>query len=78
MNLLKHSRLLNEKEVATLISKSVAWLQRARWEGNSIPYRKIGRSVRYFESEVLEWLDANAPKYVSTSEYKSKEGSRDV
>lgn len=66
----KIMNLLNEKQVAEMIGKSVAWLQRARWAGGGIPYRKIGRNVRYIESEVLEWLEQNARKYTSTSEYK--------
>lgn len=65
-------KFLNEKEVSALISKSVAWLQRARWEGGGIPYRKIGRSVRYLENEVLEWLEHNAQKCDSTSQYTTK------
>lgn len=62
-------KFLTEKEVASIISKSVAWLQRSRWEGGGIPYRKIGRSVRYVENEVQQWLTKNAHKCTSTSEY---------
>jgi predicted DNA-binding transcriptional regulator AlpA len=65
-------KFLKETEVSSLISKSVAWLQRARWEGGGIPYHKIGRSVRYAENEVLEWLEKNAPKCKSTSEYSKR------
>lgn len=69
MNINDRPNFLTEKQVALLVCKSVAWLQRSRWAGGGIPYRKIGRSVRYLESEVLEWLEQNARRYTSTSQY---------
>jgi predicted DNA-binding transcriptional regulator AlpA len=62
-------KLLNEREVSTLIRKSVHWLRRKRWEGgnHSIPYRKLGASVRYAESDVLGWIIERAPQ-ISTSQ----------
>lgn len=60
-------RLLSSIEVADIIGKSTAWLARKRWEGDGIPYRKIGRHVRYQESVVLEWLNSQ-PQLISTSE----------
>jgi len=61
-------RLLTEKEVAPLIRKSVHWLRRKRWEGgtDSIPYRKLGSSVRYDQHDVIRWVEARAPQ-TSTS-----------
>ncbi len=52
-------KLLTEHEVAAIIRKSVHWLRRKRWEGGieSIPYRKLGSSVRYAEADVLNWLE---------------------
>ena len=52
-------KLLTEQEVAALIRKSVHWLRRKRWEGgaDSIPYRKLGASVRYAEADVLCWIE---------------------
>jgi predicted DNA-binding transcriptional regulator AlpA len=61
------SRLLTQVEVAEMIRKSTAWLAKMRWAGGGIPYRKLGRNVRYYEHEVLEWL-ADHPKRTSTSE----------
>ena len=49
-------RLLNQKEVSVIIRKSEAWLERQRWLGEGIPYRKIGRSVRYQEDDILSFL----------------------
>ena len=53
----KFPRLLNQKEVASIIRKSEAWLERQRWLGEGIPYRKIGRSVRYQEDDILSFLE---------------------
>ena len=44
--------LLNQKEVSKIIRKSEAWLERQRWLGEGIPYRKVGRNVFYEEPDV--------------------------
>ena len=62
-------RLFDQKEVAPLIHKSEAWLERKRWEGGGIPYRKIGRHVLYEESDVMAWMEKHR-KQQSTSESK--------
>lgn len=59
--------LLTSAEVSQLIGKSEAWLARKRWEGGGIPYRKIGRHVRYQRSVVYLWLNQQ-PHVQSTSE----------
>jgi len=67
---LRHSKpvkLLNQKEVAILIRKSPAWLERKRWEGGGPPYRKIGRHALYAEADILEWISSH-PLITSTSE----------
>lgn len=60
-------KLLSSAEVAVLIGKSVAWLARMRWAGGGIPYKKIGRHVRYQRSVVMRWLD-DQPTMKSTSQ----------
>jgi predicted DNA-binding transcriptional regulator AlpA len=60
-------KLLTSAEVAELIGKSKAWLARMRWAGGGIPYRKIGRHVRYQRSVVLDWLNRQ-PSLTSTSQ----------
>ena len=50
-------RLLNQKEVSVIIRKSEAWLERQRWLGEGIPYRKIGRNVFYQEDDILSFLE---------------------
>jgi predicted DNA-binding transcriptional regulator AlpA len=59
-------KLLKQNEVAQIIRKSGAWLERKRWEGGGIPFRKMGRSVLYYESDVLEWIK-KYPPLTSTS-----------
>lgn len=59
--------LLSQKEVAPLIHKSTAWLERKRWEGGGPPYRKIGRHVLYEEAELLDWVNKH-PTLNSTSD----------
>lgn len=61
------SKLLNQKQVAEIIGFSEAWLERKRWEGGGIPYRKLGRSVRYDERDVIAWVETHN-KLGSTSE----------
>lgn len=62
----KFPRLLNQKEVAKILRKSEAWLERMRWQGGGIPFKKIGRHVFYVESEVLNWINSQ-PTKTSTS-----------
>ena len=52
-------RLLTEQQVAEWLCTSVAWLQRNRWAGVGIPYRELGRIVRYAESDVLAYIEAS-------------------
>lgn len=60
-------KLLNQKQVAELIGFSEAWLERCRWQGGGIPFIKLGgRSVRYFESDVIEFINSHG-KRTSTS-----------
>lgn len=61
-----NAKLLNQKQVAEIIGLSEAWLERKRWEGGGIPYRKLGRCVRYDEHDVLDWIEAHS-KQNSTS-----------
>jgi excisionase family DNA binding protein len=59
-------RLLTTKEAADLLNVSVSFVMKARLRGDGPRYRKVGRSVRYFEADVLDWLKARAR--TSTSE----------
>jgi predicted DNA-binding transcriptional regulator AlpA len=50
-------KLLTQAEVASFIGMSESWLAWHRWYGDSIPFLKIGRSVRYRLSDVQAWVD---------------------
>ena len=65
--------LLNEQETSVILGCSVHKLQKDRRIGNSIPYCKIGRSVRYKLSDIENYIEQNM--FNSTSEYK---GGRNV
>jgi len=54
------TRLYSQKEIAPILGKSVAWLERGRWAGTGPKYRKIGRTVRYLGSDLNEWVASQA------------------
>jgi excisionase family DNA binding protein len=51
--------LLHPKEVAKLLNVSVSWLAKSRLSGTGPRFVKIGRSVRYPESAVREFIKAH-------------------
>jgi predicted DNA-binding transcriptional regulator AlpA len=50
--------LLTPKEAATLLKVSVSWLAKARMRGDGPPFIRIGRSIRYAEATLLQWMRA--------------------
>ena len=50
-------RYLTEKEAADLTRLSPAWFQRMRWSGKGIPFVKLGRAVRYRESDIISYFE---------------------
>lgn len=61
----KQDRLMNEFEAAEMLGLTVSSLRtrRARPGPNPIPYFKIGRSVRYSEKELRQYLESNRYDY---------------
>jgi hypothetical protein len=55
----KNTKNLTTAEAAKLLNVSIAWLERQRWLGTGPRYSKIGRSVRYPETLLLEYIAAN-------------------
>ena len=53
-------------DVAVLLSCSVSWLNKARLHGDGPPFIRMGRSVRYLEADVRQWIETN--RRCSTSE----------
>jgi predicted DNA-binding transcriptional regulator AlpA len=51
--------LLVPKEAAAFLKLSLSWLAKARQHGEGPPYIKLGKSVRYSRSALLDWLKSN-------------------
>lgn len=49
-------RLLTPKEAAHFLRVSVSFLAKARMRGDGPIYIRIGRSIRYAVSALLQWL----------------------
>lgn len=58
--------LLTPKEAAALLRVSCSWLAKARMAGDGPPFIKVGRSVRYSEAALLQWMKSR--QRLSTSE----------
>ncbi len=58
--------LLTAKEAARLLKVSLSWLAKARMRGDGPPYIQIGRSIRYAESGLIQWMKSR--QRLSTSE----------
>jgi predicted DNA-binding transcriptional regulator AlpA len=48
-------RLLTERDAADLLQVSRSWLAKARMRGDGPPYVKVGRSIRYTGTGMLQW-----------------------
>ncbi len=64
-------KLLNQKQVAEILGKSTAWLERMRWKGGGPPFRKFGRHVRYSLDDLMQWIESK-PKLTSTTEARQE------
>jgi hypothetical protein len=62
--------LFDQKIVALVLQKSTASLERDRFVGSGIPFKKMGRLVRYAKQDVLDWLQKSAPTVVSTTQHQ--------
>ncbi len=49
-------RLYTTTEAAELLRMSISFLMKARLKGDGPRYRKLGRSVRYAEADLLAYL----------------------
>jgi len=48
--------MLTAKEVATEMKISTSWLAKRRMDGDGPPYIKVGRSIRYMRTEIMQWM----------------------
>jgi predicted DNA-binding transcriptional regulator AlpA len=58
--------VLTPREVAARLKISVSWLAKARMRGDGPPYFPVGRSVRYAETSLIQWM--RSQQRTSTSE----------
>ncbi len=58
--------LLTPMEAARPLKVSLSWLAKARMRGDGPPYIKIGRSIRYAEAALIQWMKGR--QRLSTSE----------
>ena len=59
-------RLLAPKEATQFLHVSLSWLAKARMRGDGPPYVKVGRSIRYTETGMFQWIRSR--QRLSTSE----------
>jgi excisionase family DNA binding protein len=58
--------LLTAKEAANYLRVSLSWLAKARMRGDGPPYIRVGRSIRYAEAALIQWMKSR--QRLSTSE----------
>jgi predicted DNA-binding transcriptional regulator AlpA len=63
---LKAERLMTPGEAAEFLRVSVSWLSKSRMTGRGPTYLKLGRSIRYGEVAIQQWM--NSRQRLSTSE----------
>jgi predicted DNA-binding transcriptional regulator AlpA len=58
--------LLTAKEAAETLKVTLSWLAKARMRGDGPTYVKVGRSIRYAEASLIQWMKSR--QRLSTSE----------
>lgn len=48
--------LLPCAEAARILNLSISWLAKARMRGDGPPFIKLGRSIRYSEEALRQWM----------------------
>lgn len=54
----KQNQWLTEAEVSYQTHISLSTLRAHRFQGRGIPYSKVGRSVRYSQSDVCDFMES--------------------
>ena len=49
--------LFSQITVAAIRKCSLSTIERDRWAGTGVPFRKYGHLVRYCKSDIRKWLD---------------------
>lgn len=58
--------LMTPKDAAEILKVSLSWLAKARMRGDGPPYIRVGRSIRYAEAALIQWMKSRQRS--STSE----------
>jgi hypothetical protein len=58
--------LMTPKDAANVLKVSLSWLAKARMRGDGPPYIRVGRSIRYAEAALIQWMKSKQRS--STSE----------
>jgi predicted DNA-binding transcriptional regulator AlpA len=58
--------LMTPNEAAAVLKVSLSWLAKARMRGDGPPYIRVGRSIRYGEAALIQWMKSRQRS--STSE----------
>jgi Helix-turn-helix domain len=60
------SPLLTAKDAGKFLKVSLSWLAKARMRGDGPPYICVGRSIRYAETALIQWMKSR--QRLSTSQ----------
>ena len=63
---MENEKLLDVKEVAMIIKVSVATIRKWVFTGY-IPYKKIGRAVRFSAAEIQDWANSKSVSPISAT-----------
>ncbi|MGD9276314.1 MAG: DNA-binding protein [Candidatus Pacearchaeota archaeon] len=66
--------LFDQHIISAVLQRSTASLERDRFIGTGLPFKKIGKLVRYKKQDVLDWLQENAPTINSTTQHRNMRG----
>jgi len=58
MSVSHETRLVNERDAATILGLKVSTLRRWRWSGDGPPHHKIGNAVRYSPADLEAFIRA--------------------
>ena len=58
--------LMTPNDAATVLKVSLSWLAKARMRGDGPPYIRVGRSIRYADVALVQWMKSRQRS--STSE----------
>ena len=60
------ANLMTPNEAAAVLKVSLSWLAKARMRGDGPAYIRVGRSIRYGEAALIQWMKSKQRS--STSE----------